>query len=218
MPPQSARAARNMNRKNGRGDIGINTQRRRGTVRLALLVALGVGLLGASTAASYYVDALWFESLGLASVFWTRLSLEAATFAAFALATFVVVYGVFRVLKPDRLDDVIASTLLVNRPPMRLPIDRFLKLIGLGSSLALAVIISSSVAARWMTLALYWRAPRSADVLDPIFGRALDFYLFTLPALQLISGWLLTLSVVASLIAAASVAVMGGAGRLGQGR
>ena len=124
--------------------------------------------------------------------------------------TFLVVYGVFRVLKPDRLDDVIAGTLLVNRRPMRLPIDRFLELIGLGSSLAFAAIIGSSMAARWMTLALYWRAPRSVDMLDPIFGRPLDFYLFTLPALQLISGWLLTLSVVASLIAAAFVAVMGG--------
>ena len=193
-------------------------QGRRRTVRLTLLVVLGVVLLGAGTAVSYYVDALWFESLGLASVFWTRLRLEAATFAAFALVTFVVVYGVFRVLKPDRLDDVIAGTLLVNRRPMRLPVDRFLNLIGLGSSLALAVIISSSMAARWMTLALYWRAPRSADTLDPIFGRPLDFYLFTLPALQIISGWLLTLSVVASLIAAAFVAVMGGAGISGQWR
>jgi uncharacterized membrane protein (UPF0182 family) len=207
-----------MNKKNGRGDIVINTQRRHRTVRLTLLVALGVVLLGASTAASYYVDALWFESLGLASVFWTRLSLEAATFAAFALATFFVVYGVFRVLKPDRLDEVIASTLLVNRRPMRLPIDRFLKLIGFGSSFALAAIIGSSMTARWMTLALYWRAPRSADMLDPIFGRSLDFYLFTLPALQLISEWLLTLSIVASLTAAAFVAVMGGTGISGQWR
>jgi uncharacterized protein len=215
---QGARVARNMNKNNGRGDIVINTQRRRRTVRLTLLVALGVVFFGASTAASYYVDALWFESLGLASVFWTRLNLEVATFAAFALATFFVVYGVFRVLKPDRLDDLIASTLLVNRRPMRLPIDRILKLVGLGSSLALAAIIGSSMAARWMTLALYWRAPRSADMLDPIFGRSLDFYLFTLPALQLISGWLLTLSVVASLIAGAFVAVMGGAGILPQWR
>jgi uncharacterized membrane protein (UPF0182 family) len=207
-----------MNKKNGRGDIVINTQRRRGIFRLSLLVALGVVLLGASTAASYYVDALWFESLGLASVFWTRLSLEAATFATFALTTFLVVYGVFRVLKPDHLDDALASRLLVNRRPMRLPIDRFLKLIGLGSSLALAAIIGSSMAANWMTLALYWRAPRSAGILDPIFGRSLDFYLFTLPAFQLISGWLLTLSVVASLIGAAFVAVMGGAGILGQWR
>src|SRR5271156_4963948 len=146
MPHQGARIARNMNKKNGRGDIVINTQRRRRTVRLALIVALGVVLLGASAAASYYVDALWFESLGLASVFWTRLSLESATFAAFALATFFVVYGVFRMLKPDRLDDVIASTLLINRRPMRLPIDRILKLLGFGSSLALAAVIGSSMA------------------------------------------------------------------------
>ena len=81
---QGARVARNMNKNNGRGDIVINTQRRRRTVRLTLLLALGVVFFGASTAASYYVDALWFESLGLASVFWTRLNLEAATFAAFA--------------------------------------------------------------------------------------------------------------------------------------
>ena len=207
-----------MSKNNGRGDIVINTERRRRTVSVTLLVALGVVLLGGSTAASYYVDALWFESLGLASVFWTRLSLQAATFAAFALATFLVVYGVFRALKPDRLDDLIGGTLLVNRRPMRLPIDRFLELVGLGLSLAFAAIIGSSMTARWMTLALYWRAPRSADMLDPIFGRPLDFYLFTLPALQLISGWLLTLSVIACLIAAAFVAVMGGAGILAQWR
>src|SRR6202044_3259509 len=106
----------------------------------------------------------------------------------------------------------------LTRKPLRLPIDGFLKLIGLGSSLALAAIMGSSMAAHWMTLALYWRAPRSADLLDPIFGRSLDFYLFALPALQLISGWLLTLSVVASLIAAAFVALMGGAGVLAQWR
>jgi uncharacterized membrane protein (UPF0182 family) len=207
-----------MDKNNGRGDIVLDTRRRRRTVRLTLIVVFGVVLLGASAAASYYVDALWFESLGLASVFWTRLSFGAATFAAFTLATFLVVYGVFRVLKPDHLDDVIARTLLVNRRPLRLPIDRFLKLIGLGSSLALAAVIGSSMATRWMILALYWHAPRSEGLLDPIFGRPLDFYLFTLPALQLISGWLLTLSVVACLIAAAFVAVMGGAGISAQWR
>jgi uncharacterized membrane protein (UPF0182 family) len=63
----------------------------------------------------------------------------------------------------------------------------------------------------WMTLALFWDAPRNATMLDPIFGRPLDFYLFTLPAAQLISGWLLTLSVIACLIAGAFVAVTGGA-------
>src|SRR5579862_8446215 len=110
MPHQGARVARNMNRNDGRGDIVISMRRHRRIVRLTLLVALGGVLLGASSAASYYVDALWFESLGFASVFWTRLSSETATFTAFALATFLVVYGAFRALKPERLDDVIVST------------------------------------------------------------------------------------------------------------
>ena len=31
-------------------------------------------------------------------------------------------------------------------------------------------------------------------MVDPIFGRPLPFYLFTLPAWQLVTGWLLTIA------------------------
>jgi uncharacterized protein len=201
-----------MNRKEERSDIVIGVRSRRGRVaRFALLAALGILVLGGGTAASYYVDALWFESLGFASVFWTRVSLQTATFGAFALVTFLVVYGVFRALKPNSLGQLIGSTILVNRRPVTLPVEPVLKLIGLGLSVAIAAVAGASMMGRWMTLALFWDAPRNAALLDPIFGRSLDFYLFTLPALQLISGWLLTLSVIACLIAAAFVVVTGGA-------
>src|SRR5579863_2416248 len=201
-----------MSNKEDRSDIVIGARPRRSqAARLALLAVLGVVLLGGSTAVSYYVDALWFESLGLASVFWTRLTLQAATFGAFALLTFLVVYGVFRTLKPARLDALMGATILVNRRPVALPVEPVLKLIGLGLSAAIAAVAGASMMERWMTLALFWDAPRNAALLDPIFGQPLDFYLFTLPALQLISGWLLTLSVIACLIAAAFVVVTGGA-------
>ena len=99
-----------MNKKEDRSDIVIGVRSRRGRVaRFALLAALGIVVLGGSTAASYYVDALWFESLGFASVFWTRISLQAATFGAFALVTFLVVYGVFRALKPNSLGQLIGA-------------------------------------------------------------------------------------------------------------
>jgi uncharacterized membrane protein (UPF0182 family) len=201
-----------MSKKEDRSDIVIGGRSRRGQVaRFALLAALGVVVLGGSTAASYYVDALWFESLGLASVFWTRLSLQAAAFGAFALVTFLVVYGVFRALKPNPLGQLIGATILVNQRPVTLPVEPVLKLIGLGLSAAVAAVTGASMMERWMTLALFWDAPRNAALLDPIFGQSLDFYLFTLPALQLISGWLLTLSVIACLIAAVFVVVTGGA-------
>jgi len=50
-------------------------RRRRG--RLFLLAVLGVLVLGAGTALSYYVDALWFDSLGFRDVFWKTLNLQA---------------------------------------------------------------------------------------------------------------------------------------------
>jgi len=124
-----------MSNKEDRSDIAIGGRpRRRSSARLALLVVLGVVLLGGSTAVSYYVDALWFESLGFASVFWTRLSLQAAAFGAFALVTFLVVYGVFRALKPNSLGQLVGATILVNQRPVTLPVEPVLELIGLGLS------------------------------------------------------------------------------------
>ncbi len=197
-----------MSNKEVHSDIVIGGRsRRRRRARLALLAVLGVVFLGGSTAVSYYVDALWFDSLGYASVFWTRLSLQSATFGAFALLTFLVVYGAFRALKPDRLDALIGASILVNRRPVPLPVEALIKLMGIGLSVAIAAVTGVSMTERWMTLALFWDAPRNAPMLDPIFGKPLDFYLFTLPAAQLISGWLLTVSVITCMIAAVFVLI-----------
>jgi uncharacterized protein len=198
------------NKKNG-GDVVIRMRPRRRIVRLVLLATLIFILLGGGTAASYYVDALWFESLGYSAVFWTRLSLQAATFTIFTLLTFLVIYGVFRTLKPDRFDALMGSTILVNRRPVALPVERFFNLIGIGLSAVIAVVTGLSMTTRWMTLALYWKAPRHDTTLDAIFGRSLDFYFFTLPAWQLIAGWLLTLAIFACAISVLFVALVGGA-------
>ena len=50
----------------------------------------------------------------------------------------------------------------------------------------------------WQTLALYWYAPRTGFI-DPIFGKPLNFYLFTLPAWELVSGWLLVLAILVAI-------------------
>ena len=180
-------------------------------VRIFLLAVLAFAVLGGGATLPYYVDALWFESLGYASVFWTRLNLQAATFGAFALITFMVLYGVFLAVKPARLDELMGGTLLINRQRVTLPVEPVVKLIALGLSLVIAAASGGSMMARWTTLALFWHAPRGTTTLDPIFGRPLTFYLFTLPAWQLIAGWLLMLAVVACLIATLFVVVTGGA-------
>ncbi|HTS54448.1 MAG TPA: UPF0182 family protein [Burkholderiales bacterium] len=187
---------------------------RRRRVLISLLAGLAVAVFGGDATLSYYVDALWFESLGYTSVFWTRLNLQVATFGAFALITFLALYGVFLALKPARLDEMIGGTILINRQRVKLPVEAVFNLTALGLALAIGAAIGASMMAHWTTLALYWYAPRSATMLDPVFGQPLSFYLFTLPAWQLIAGWLLTLAVIACAIAGLFVAVTGGSARV----
>src|SRR5260221_3208635 len=52
-------------------------------------------------------------------------------------------------------------------------------------------------------------------MIDPIFGRPLPFYLFTLPAYQLVSGWLMTLSVIVGAVALFFVVITGGTRMIG---
>ena len=193
--------------------------RRRPGWLLILIAAIAIVLLGAGTWLSYYVDALWFGSLGYGDVFWRTLSIEATVFLAFAAATFVILYGSFLVLQRAYLSDLpIGHTIWIGGQPLQLPVAPVLRLIAIGASLLIALATGAVVMAQWPTLALYWYAPRAAGALDPIFGRPLNFYLFTLPAWELAAGWLTFLAVVVCLIAVFFVIVAGGTRALERSR
>ena len=198
---------------------GRRPSRRRG--RLLLLAVLAALLLSGGTALSYYVDALWFESLGVSDVFWKTLNLQAAILTGFAGVTFLVLYSAFLALKPARLGELAGLPILINGQPIKLPVEPVIRLIALGVSLLVAAATGAGMMADWTTLALYWYgrsdAARTASsmIADPIFGRPLSFYLFTLPAWELLSGWLLTLGIIITGAAAFFVAILGGTRLLG---
>jgi uncharacterized membrane protein (UPF0182 family) len=187
---------------------------------LLILVALAVIFFGGRTALSYYVDVLWFGSLGYGHVFWKTLSLQWGAFTAFAAATFLILYGSFLALKRAHLHDLPdGHTILIGGQPVKLPVERVLRLVALGMSLAIAAASGAGMMAEWPTLALFWYAPRTTGVvLDPIFGKPLNFFLFALPAWQLVASWLLTLAVITCLLAGFFILITGGsrvlAGRL----
>src|SRR5580704_12292578 len=165
---------------------------------LIILVVLAFIFFAGRAALSYYVDVLWFGSLGYADVFWKTLSLQWGTFATFAATTFLILYGSFLALKRAHLPDLPnGQTILIGGQRVTLPVEPVLRLIALGVSLTIAAATGASMMVEWPTLALFWYAPRTAGgVVDPIFGRPLNFFLFALPAWQLITGWLLTLAVI----------------------
>jgi uncharacterized protein len=168
-----------------------------------ILAILAVIIFSSRMGLSYYVDALWFGSLGYEEVFRRTLTLEWAVFAAFFAITFLFLYGWFlallRAYRSDLPDD---HMLVIGGQRLKVPVARILRLAGLVVSLVIAVVTGASVMMDWQTFALYWYAPRATGgVVDPIFGRPINFYLFTLPAWQFITGWLLTLAVLACVIA-----------------
>ncbi|HEY1732552.1 MAG TPA: UPF0182 family protein [Terriglobales bacterium] len=167
---------------------------------------------GARSWLSYYVNSLWFGSLGYATVFWKTLGLQWAAFAVAAVVTFLFVYGTFLILKRTEFaPDARGHTILIGGRVVKLPVESLLRLTALGGSLFVAVSAAGIMMADWQIFALYWYAPPATALTDPIFGKPLNFYLFTLPALQSISGWLLVLALLSLAIAGFFLLVNGGA-------
>ena len=189
-----------------------NYQPRRGRGVFVLLAVLAFVAFIGRASLGYYVDVLWFSSLGYGEVFWKALGLRWVVFAAFTVATLVILYGSFLALKRASFSNLPSShTIFIGGQPVQLPVDSVLRVIGPGASLFIAVVTGIGMMAEWPTLALYWYAPRVAGgVVDPIFGKPLNFYLFTLPAWQLIAGWLLFLAVVVCALAAFFILIPGG--------
>ena len=187
---------------------------------LFLAVVILAILLGSSTALSWYVDAIWFGSLGYGSVFWKSWGLGWSVFAAFFAATFIILYGWFLVLwqmhQPDLPHD---RAFFIGSQQLSLPLRRALRYLGIIVSLGIAAISGAAMMAEWPTFALFWHAPRDASAgLDPVFGKPLSFYLFTLPAWQLICGWLMVLAVIACVGAVGFLALAGGSRALTRDR
>jgi hypothetical protein len=181
-------------------------------VLLAFIVIIALLLFGGRALISWWVDLLWFRSLNYGSVFWTTWELQWGTFAAFAALTFLILYGAILALKHAHSADLPEShTIFFAGRPVVLPVGRALHVAGILLALLVALVTGAAIESEWPTLALFWHAPSSAGgVTDPIFGRPLNFYLFTLPAWQLIAGWLMTLAILVCIAAALFLLVSGG--------
>jgi uncharacterized membrane protein (UPF0182 family) len=175
------------------------------------VVLLGA-LIAGRTALSDLVELWWFESLGFGEVFWKTLWLEGGVFAIFAAATFAILYGAFYAIRHSHQADMPSDhAIVINGRRISLPVAPVLRFISVGVSIAIALITGLTMMVEWPTLALFWYAPHAGgSVTDPIFGKPLNFFLFTLPAWRLIDSWLLTLAIATFAVAVLFLAITSG--------
>jgi len=180
--------------------------------RWLIIAVIAIVLFGGRSWLSYYIDSLWFGSLGFEAVFWKTLGLQWTVFAVSAVTTFLFVYGSFLILKRTGFaPDAGGHTILIAGRVVKLPVESVLRFVALGGSLFVSLSMAGIMMADWQSFALYWYAPAAIDPLDPIFGKPLNFYLFTLPVLQSVSGWLLAMALLSVAIAVFFLLASGGA-------
>jgi uncharacterized membrane protein (UPF0182 family) len=164
---------------------------------IGVVVFLLVIYVVLNTLKSLYVDWLWFDAVGYSEVYTKVLTTRIWLFFGGA-GIFLVVFG---------LNLALAARSLMQVPPeIATDIDaralRRLVLLGsIASALFLAVIFGTIAASEWDAVLRYLNA-ESFGVLDPQFDRDIGFYVFKLPALQALQGWLTGMLVLTVLAAA----------------
>ena len=170
---------------------------------LAALILVGL-IFSGTTILSNWVNLLWFHSLGYADVYWKTITLQASIFAAAALITFLILYAAFTALRRAHQADLPSShAIVINDQTIHLSVEPVLRIGSLAVAILAALFSGANLLSDWPTLALFWYAPRAAvSAADPIFGKPLNFYLFTLPAWDILNSWLLTLALIITAAAA----------------
>jgi uncharacterized membrane protein (UPF0182 family) len=179
---------------------GLQLRRRRGPLgpTIAIIVAL---LFVVSMAASVWTEVLWFDSVGYRGVFFTELWTKVLLF----VVGFLIVAG------------LVASSLVIGyrtRPiyapvtPQQQNLDQYREAIEPLRKVAMVAVpaivgllAATGAAGHWQTF-LLWRNGVSFGKRDPQFGLDLSFFVFTLPWIQFILGFL-TMALIIGLLAAA---------------
>jgi uncharacterized membrane protein (UPF0182 family) len=189
--------------------VRIPYPRRRWPWVVAALVFVALLLL--SFLSSFYVDVLWYQEVGLSTVFWTRLWAQAGLAAAFFITFFallVVNLYVTRRLAPT----IIALTPeqeIVER--FRESIEPYLRIALPVGAAILSLFVGLAASGHWQEF-LLWRSSAGIEFGNPeaLFERDPAFYVFVLPWWKYLQGWLFGALVGVTLIVAVGHFLQGG--------
>ena len=177
---------------------------------LAITLTILAVITGALVALSgFYVDWLWFESVGFTGVWSTVLTTKVALFVVAGLLTSLIislnVYLAFR----RRPFYVPTSVEADNLERYRATIDPIRKLVFAGIVLVLFYFGGTSASNLWGSWLLF-RNSTEFGVQDPQFGLDISFFAFRLPFFQTLIGWGISTLILATLASAAVHYLYGG--------
>jgi uncharacterized membrane protein (UPF0182 family) len=177
-------------------DVGTPRRPRRRRWLLLLVAALVILLFLSSRALSVYISALWFGSLGYSDVYWYMFKLKLELFLVFFLLTAGILRGAFWLINRAFASTALGPrTVLINQQPVQISPGRLLGPVAWVVSVLAGLVFGFGMLESWREFALFFHQPETS-LRDPIFGKPLNFYLFSLPVYEAISSWLMYLTII----------------------
>ena len=150
-----------------------------GVLVVLLLIALSVGR-------GIYIDLQWFRSLDLSSVYLTVITTRLWLFFAGA-----VVYALIAAPSAVLAFRFSQGEMHPSLPPAVAQwMRKSLVWVTVFAILILSAIFGAVVSGQWETFLRFFNS-QSFGVTDPLYNRDIGFYVFTLPMITTIQGWLL---------------------------
>jgi uncharacterized membrane protein (UPF0182 family) len=156
---------------------------------------------GGPKALALYTDWLWFADLGFEEVYRTRLLAQVTLFALGA-ALFVGLFFGSAVLA-RRLSARATRGVEFPGSPQARAMEGSFNLAVIGGGILFGLMMAGSMAGRWGEVLRFLRATPFGAA-DPLFGRDIAFFVFALPVYHFVQGWLLTVGLLALLVAVAA--------------
>ncbi len=180
--------------------------RRRGRLALWLLVGLSVLFFLISPLIRLLAEWPWFSALGYERVFATRLIASLLLGIVAGGAAFALLYANLRFAQRGIVPNPVVMQMNAQTPAV--DVTRLVRRLALPAALVLALFIALAVSSGWMPV-LQFLNQTPFGVTDPVFGRDLGYYVFTLPIVGGVLGLLMFLVVVALLASGALYALRG---------
>lgn len=130
----------------------------------------------------FYTEYLWFKNLGFSARFWRVFFAKWKMFLGFGFLSFLFLFANLRagLNKLCRIQEE-----LKEKESSR----KICGYISFWASLIFALILGGIATGFWEKTLLYFNQVQSGTI-DPIFGRDISFYLFSLPFYGFFKGWL----------------------------
>ena len=163
---------------------------------LILAAVIFAGSLFADKILSFYVDWLWFESHSYTSVLWTVVVSQFGFGLLAGLLFFLLTFGFLnQVYKKTSHLPILLSDQIKQEVPLLNIMAGNLKLLILVAPLVLASMTGLVMAQQWEVLLQFFNSSPYGEV-DPIFGKDISFYFFTLPLWLLVKSLLWEMMIV----------------------